>query len=143
MIQKELITPSGRAIRFMYTNYKGVTALRIVRPITLFWGSSEWHPKPGWLLRAWDSSRAAERTFALKLIHEWDPVSDPQPHMHVLKGGRGRLVLSVAGEGEQRRIHYSEPSNPGRARYMGSCKIAGWRRWCKGAERAWWCGESA
>lgn len=56
----------AEATRFMYTNYRGEYAVREVMPIEITYGATEWHPEPGWLLRAFDHERGEERQFALK-----------------------------------------------------------------------------
>lgn len=53
------------ALTFRYTNWRGETAVRTATPISLRWGTTEWHPKPDWLLRAYDHEKRAEREFAL------------------------------------------------------------------------------
>lgn len=65
-------TPGGgeaqdhsRSIMFGYTNYRGESAVRTTIPHRIYWGSTEWHPEPQWLLEAWDSEREAIRQFAL------------------------------------------------------------------------------
>jgi hypothetical protein len=55
--------PSG--IRFNYTNYKGETEDRHVRPISMRFGTSLWHTEPQWLVKAWDFDRKQYREFAL------------------------------------------------------------------------------
>jgi len=60
---------ASRSLCFKYTNYKGQTAMRWATPVTetpLRWGVTEWHPKPGWLLRAFDHDKGQEREFALE-----------------------------------------------------------------------------
>lgn len=37
-----------------YTNWKGKTELRKVRPIEVWFGSTQYHEEPQWLLRAFD-----------------------------------------------------------------------------------------
>ena len=54
-----------------YTNWKGVTALRKIIPIEMFFGSTEWHKEEQWLLKAYDIDKNAERSFALKDIKSW------------------------------------------------------------------------
>lgn len=54
-----------------YTNHRGERAIRRVRPVRWYCGSSVYHPEVGWLLEAWDFDREAYRTFALKDIHSW------------------------------------------------------------------------
>lgn len=49
-----------------YTNDKGETAIRNIMPVTLYFGSNEWHPEEQWLLVAWDTDEKALRTFSLK-----------------------------------------------------------------------------
>ena len=48
-----------------YTNYRGETAIRRFFPLYLWWGTTEWHSEPGWLLHAWDTDKKAERDFAM------------------------------------------------------------------------------
>lgn len=50
----------------LYTNYRGETSERTITPIRPWFGSTEWHPEPQWLLRAYDHGKGAERDFALK-----------------------------------------------------------------------------
>ena len=56
-------TPS---VALTYTNYRGETAERRIIPFEVWFGSTEWHPEPQWLLRAYDCEKKAERDFALK-----------------------------------------------------------------------------
>lgn len=59
-------------VYFDYTNYKGVrTVARKVYPLFLFYGSTEYYPKPQWLLNAYDFGRQAVRTFAVNKIENW------------------------------------------------------------------------
>ena len=53
-----------------YTNYKGETAIRNIMPVTLYYGSNEWHPEEQWLLVAWDADKKTLRTFSLKGFEE-------------------------------------------------------------------------
>ncbi len=69
---------SADEVTFTYTNYKGVTAKRRVRPIKLKFGSTEFHPKQQWLLDAWDCDKRSYRTFAMADIREWAPVDPTQ-----------------------------------------------------------------
>lgn len=54
-----------------YTNYRGERGLRQVRPIRIIYSPTEWHKEAQWLLEAFDTSRGADRLFALKDIHSW------------------------------------------------------------------------
>lgn len=49
-----------------YKNYKGETAVRNIMPITVYYGSNEWHPEEQWLMVAWDADKKALRTFSLQ-----------------------------------------------------------------------------
>lgn len=60
-----------KAVRILYTNYKGETAHRIIVPDKIWFGATEWHPEDQWLLDAFDLEKNALRNFALKDIHEW------------------------------------------------------------------------
>lgn len=51
---------------FSYKNHRGETRDRKVIPEAVWYGSTEWHPEPQWLLRAWDVEKNDWRDFALK-----------------------------------------------------------------------------
>lgn len=53
-------------VALTYTNWRGETSVRSIIPRGVWFGSTEWHPEPQWLLRAWDTEKDAERDFALK-----------------------------------------------------------------------------
>lgn len=57
----------------VYTNWRNETAERRIRPIEIFFGSTDWHTEPQWLLRAFDLERQAERDFAMTAIATWRP----------------------------------------------------------------------
>lgn len=61
-------------VTFTYKNHKGVTGIRLVRPIMIAFGANEFHPEPQWLLHGWDLNKQAERTFAIKDIKDWGPI---------------------------------------------------------------------
>jgi hypothetical protein len=68
----EMAPGAGDPVFLDYTNYKGERNWRKVRPIRLWYGRTEHHPRDQWLLDAWDIDRGAERTFALHGILRWD-----------------------------------------------------------------------
>lgn len=70
-------------VSFDYTNHRGVKGRRTVIPMTLSWGSNEWHKEPQYLLHAWDMDKAGERTFAMKDISNWTPYT-PAPAVRTL-----------------------------------------------------------
>lgn len=55
----------GEPIRFGYTNYRGEYGVRTALPMSIHWGTTDWHPEPGWLLTAFDRDKLACRVFAL------------------------------------------------------------------------------
>lgn len=60
-----------KQVRILYTNYRGETSLRTIIPIKIWYGSTNWHPDPQWLLDARDIEKRADRSFALKDIKAW------------------------------------------------------------------------
>ncbi len=60
-----------KTVTVVYTNYKGVTAVRKIVPIEILFGHNEWHKEDQWLMRAFDTEKQAERTFAMKDIKSW------------------------------------------------------------------------
>lgn len=64
----DLAAPSaqeGQPITMTYRNYRGEVADRTVTPKRIWWGSTDWHPEPGWLMTAYDPEKHADRDFAL------------------------------------------------------------------------------
>ena len=58
--------PEGEPVTLTYTNWRGETAQRTLTPKRIWWGATDWHPEPQWLLTAFDAEKQAERDFALK-----------------------------------------------------------------------------
>jgi predicted DNA-binding transcriptional regulator YafY len=61
----------AKAVRIVYTNYRGETSIRRVIPVRLWFGATEWHPAEQWLLDAFDVDKQAQRSFAVKDIRAW------------------------------------------------------------------------
>lgn len=61
--------------RFTYTNWRGETSERTIQPKYVWFGSTEWHPEPQWLLTAFDLEKNAHRDFALKDFGHPPPVA--------------------------------------------------------------------
>lgn len=56
-------------MRFEYTNYKGNTAVREVEGLPHVWyGCTEYHKEPQWLMTAYDVEKQALRDFAMSDI---------------------------------------------------------------------------
>lgn len=53
-------------VKVVYKNWKGVVSSRDIVPKRLYWGATPFHPKPQWILTAWDESKQDYRDFALK-----------------------------------------------------------------------------
>jgi len=60
-----------KIIIITYTNYRNETSDRKIIPISIYFGATEWHLDPQWLLRATDIDKNAERDFAMKDIQSW------------------------------------------------------------------------
>lgn len=56
-----------------YTNWRGERGERTIRPDRIYWGTTDWHPQPQWLLDAFDAEKGQLRTFAMKDVHSWRP----------------------------------------------------------------------
>lgn len=57
--------PEGEPLTFMYTNWRGEIAKRRAIPMRTYWGSTDWHPEPQWLMEAFDTDKKAVRVFAM------------------------------------------------------------------------------
>jgi hypothetical protein len=62
------------AIRILYTNHRGETRWRLIRPHSMSLTTSEWHPKVGeqYFLSADDVETGEWREFLMSDIHQWD-----------------------------------------------------------------------
>ncbi|QDP64120.1 MAG: hypothetical protein Unbinned2301contig1004_46 [Prokaryotic dsDNA virus sp.] len=67
-------------LTFTYTNWRGETATRTVRPIGISYTTTEWHPEPGWLLHAYDDKKKAGRDFAFSGFAAPQPAASDVPH---------------------------------------------------------------
>lgn len=52
-------------LHILYKNYKGQTSERVIIPINVWYGTTEYHPKAGWLLTCWDVEKKAYRDFSM------------------------------------------------------------------------------
>lgn len=76
--------PSPRdAITFWYRNYKGEVGYRRVRPLSIRYGTSEWHPEKQWLMRGYDTVNDKEREFAMKDMS--DVIGNPAIELGLIK----------------------------------------------------------
>lgn len=63
-------------VKFVYTNWKGEIAVRRVIPVSIWFGSTEYHKEPQWLLTAIDLDKGARRDFAMVDIQHWTPANN-------------------------------------------------------------------
>lgn len=54
-----------------YINWRGERGWRHIQPISIYFGSNEYHKAPQWLMFAVDLNKLAQRTFALCDIVSW------------------------------------------------------------------------
>lgn len=66
-----MTTTDDRPVCIDYTNHRGERRWRNVEPRKLYWGRTEWHPEPQWLLHAFDLDKMEDRDFAMAGIHQW------------------------------------------------------------------------
>ncbi|MEU1237895.1 hypothetical protein ABZ399_27340 [Micromonospora aurantiaca] len=62
----------SKAVYILYRNYRGETARRYILPMRVWFGLTEWHGEPQWLLDAVDLEKDAERSFAFRDILDFD-----------------------------------------------------------------------
>ncbi len=65
-------------VRIKYINHREVTVFRTILPRTVWFGTTEWHPKPQWFLDAHDLDKDALRTFAMQDFLEWNPIEEKE-----------------------------------------------------------------
>ena len=55
-------------LTFTYKNHRGEVATRRVQPGFIYFGTTDWHPTPCWLMRVHDLDKGAPRDFDLREI---------------------------------------------------------------------------
>jgi predicted DNA-binding transcriptional regulator YafY len=60
------LSVTTRKITFTYRNWRGETAVRTAEPTGIWFGSSEWHPEPQWIMSACDTEKNVMRYFAMR-----------------------------------------------------------------------------
>lgn len=68
-----------KQIKITYTNHKGEKRERIILPIGIWFGRSEWHPTDQWFLKAKDVERNVRRDFAMVHISDISYVAEDIP----------------------------------------------------------------
>jgi hypothetical protein len=59
------------SIKVIYKNWKKEVGLRMIIPLSIFYGTNEYHKDEQWLLKVWDLDKNDYRTYALGDIQEW------------------------------------------------------------------------
>lgn len=54
-----------KQIKITYTNHKNETTERLILPIGIWYGTTEWHPTEQWFLKAKDLDKGERRDFAM------------------------------------------------------------------------------
>lgn len=85
---------------FGYTNWRGEYAVRKVIPLKVWYGGTEWHPEPQWLLKALDAEKGnAERDFAIQDM-SWS--TPRRPHSRCAVSSPPSVPQKGAGPGAMR-----------------------------------------
>lgn len=97
-----------RFVSLTYTNHRGETALRTIKPVEAWYGESPYHRGAQWFLRAFDMEKGAERDFALL------DIGVPSAAVHYNAGVRaGRIAVETgAAEPVERRVKVPEGQTP-------------------------------
>jgi predicted DNA-binding transcriptional regulator YafY len=60
-------------VRFHYRNHKGREAIRTVRPIRIWYGSTGFHQDAQWLLECFDIDKQETRDYAMSgILSSWE-----------------------------------------------------------------------
>ena len=62
----EHLQPNDPPLRIIYRNYRGEISERAIVPINVYFGATEYHPEPQWLMHALDVAKGETRDFALR-----------------------------------------------------------------------------
>lgn len=60
-----------KTLRFFYQNWRGQTGYRTVKDPKFWYGSTEFHKHPQWMIKAYDVEKDAIRDFAVCDIIEF------------------------------------------------------------------------
>jgi len=61
----------NQSVKILYTSWKGETRWRQVKPKSIYFGATQYHPDPQWLMKALDLEKNKVRDFAMHDIQEW------------------------------------------------------------------------
>ena len=95
-------------LHIFYTNHRGESGERRIIPISVRWGSTQWHPETQWLLRAIDVDKGEEREFAMS-----DIGTRPEPSAErEIFGPHGYLIITPGLNEEHWRLKFSPECDP-------------------------------
>jgi len=94
--------PDAPPLVFSYRNHRGEIGMRAARPLGLRFGSTDWHPEPQWLLRAFDLDKQAEREFAVKDIGALTPSPSYAEGVEAAAKVAERLATEAVGAEKKR-----------------------------------------
>lgn len=66
----------NKSVKIVYKNYRGEISTREIIPEVIWFGSTDWHKEPQWILDAFDLGKDAKRGFAIKDIQSWTEKPD-------------------------------------------------------------------
>lgn len=65
LIYRNSLADPETTIKFTYTNWRGVTAVRTAKPLAIEFGETPEHPEHCWMLRAHCQDKDAQRNFMI------------------------------------------------------------------------------
>lgn len=68
----------SHAVWIHYTNHRGERAWRLIRPLGLAFGHTEFHAERQWFVHAIDVKRDVVRDFAMASVHSWHAATDTE-----------------------------------------------------------------
>ena len=76
--------PKEPPMKYIYKNWKGEIEVRTIYPLNVSYGSSEHHPTPTYLMRAWDLDKKAISYFDMSQLFPYK--SENELAQHKLQG---------------------------------------------------------
>lgn len=114
-------TSQADPVTLTYRNWRGEVSDRTITPRRVWFGSTEWHPEPQWLLTAWDAGKDAERDFALA-----DFLGRPGEREALVAATLERAAEKAdAAMKKYAEAAYSKDNADGRAQNAAKCYCAG------------------
>jgi predicted DNA-binding transcriptional regulator YafY len=65
-------TLDAQMVNICYTNHENHTRIYCIQPKRVWFGVTQWHQKPQWLMEALDVTRGVTRDFAVNDIKAWN-----------------------------------------------------------------------